>query len=318
MIRSSALVLALVATLAAGGGSGTPADLATDIKDALVAGDVDKLLATADLEGSPPKAQFPFVKLITDCMGGTRCEVVAKPHDPKLESEVRNWAQRVELELPAAFDGVIEIVGRDANDTAAGPLVDERFAYARVGGQYKVLLGRHFAAEHARLRATTAQAAAERRMRDGIWVPETRKSDTTWLKTAKALPVDGGEPGKAFVEILEALKPAVAAEDVDAAAQLLGDWGLRVLGPTDGDGKPVPLAHRRRHLRMQARRFVVEAKVLGGWQRGDEAIVVIDGVNGAGWIVRGAMKLARVDGRWRYEDGYLIEVPPTPLSSGKN
>lgn len=310
----------LVCVLAAGFASSvtasagkTPEDLARTIKTAIVAGDLPALLAAADLADSPPVAQLPFVKLMADCVPGTTCSVTSRPLDPTSEAELRDHAQRVGdgLELPAKLDGVVEVAivrnDKPARADAADPL---RLAYAKVGGEYKVEPGRLPVAKLAKLRATTARAAAEATLAEGIYSPATHERDRTWPRTASALPADGGEPGKALLILVKKLATAVAAEDVDAAAALLGDWGNRILGATDRNGAAVPLANRRRRLQMQARRFLLEVRVLGGWQRGDDAILIVEGVSGSGWLQRGATRMSRVDGQWRHADGYLVEVPP--------
>lgn len=71
----------------------------------------------------------------------------------------------------------------------------------------------------------------------------------------------------------------------------------------------MPQAVRLRKLRAQAQRFLLEATVQGGWIKGDTAVLVIEGKNGAGSTERGGVLMTRENNTWR-EGGYLtIEIP---------
>lgn len=103
---------------------------------------------------------------------------------------------------------------------------------------------------------------------------------------------------------------AIKAKDPDAAAIAGGDWGAAVLGATDYAGKPVPLELRKRKLRAQGTRMLVDARVLGGWRKGATAVLVIEGTNGVGNIVRGAQLMELADGTWTDAGKDVIEFPP--------
>ena len=148
-------------------------------------------------------------------------------------------------------------------------------------------MGARLKADHlAKLKATTAQAATEEKLAKGIG------GDPAWKSKATPLPADGGEPGQVFLAEVKAIGAAVKAKDVDAAAKAGGGWNEMVFGATE-DGKPVPLATRQLALRVQSPRIIVDARVLGGYVNGDQAVLVIEGTNGAGNTLEGPLVMSK-------------------------
>jgi hypothetical protein len=88
-----------------------------------------------------------------------------------------------------------------------------------------------------------------------------------------------------------------------------GQWGKVVLGPTDYAGKPVAIEARKRKLAAQALRWETEAQVLGGWVKDKVAVLVIEGKNGAGNIVRGAQLMEQGAGGWDTSAADFVEIP---------
>ena len=66
----------------------------------------------------------------------------------------------------------------------------------------------------------------------------------------------------------------------------------------------------QRKLRAQGTRMLVDARVLGGWRKGATAVLVIEGTNGVGNIVRGAQLMELADGTWTDAGKDVIEFPP--------
>jgi hypothetical protein len=288
----------------------SPAALAEKIQKALRAGDMDALVAAVPGFASAPAAQqFTLLDTVNDCTGSTVCTVSAVPLDPAWIEQQRQVLTDAGMELSAKPEGLVEILGRDAQDpTKVSSRV--RLPYAKVGGTHAIVAARHTPARLAELKAATPASAAQATLAAGVFDSATGETDPAWVKKAKVLPAGGGEPGAAFLASVKAVAVAVQARDVDAAAKARGDWGKRVLGATDFAGRTRPLPERQRRLRAQAVRFVLEARVLGGYELGDLAVLTIEGTNGAGARVLGALKMRREDGVWQEVDSNdLIEVP---------
>ncbi len=188
------------------------------------------------------------------------------------------------------------------------PPVDRDLPYARVGNEYKIIMDRYTAAKLATAKATSAQAAAEQTMAKGIY-NDKGELDKEWKSKAMALPVDGGEAGAAFLAYVKAVAAAVKTNDVDAVAKATGKWGQAVLGATDYAGKPVPLQQRQLKLRAQALRFLMEARILGGYRLGNKAVLIVEGTNGNGATVRGAQVMGLLEGKWSRQGEDFIEIP---------
>ena len=306
--RLAAIVAAAVLLPVTADAAATPAALATAIEKALETGDPDALVAQVALDQPSAMALFVLLDMPGDCAGDVVCRATAGPLDEEWRAEqVAGMAERGE-EMAVAPEGMITVEGRSEGEDGSSSL-RVRMPYAKVGGEYRVVMGRLTAAKLAELRATTPQMAADGTLAGGIYDPATGERDMEWKIKATPLPADGGEPGAAFLAGVAQVATAVKANDVDAAAAARGEWGRIVLGATDYEGKPVPLADRQRKLRSQAVRFVVAARVLGGWQHGDTAVLVVEGTNGAGNTVRGAQIMQRQEGVWTDAGADLLEIP---------
>lgn len=303
-------LLTLAVVLALTGCGDTPEGLAGRVESALESGDADALVANTEIAQAPAMMHYVLLDLPNKCGADVVCTVVAKPVDPAWEKSRRERAAQQGMELSETIAGVLEIKGHDSKEPDASKnSLKLELPFAKVGEQFKIVSGRLTDAKLAELEATSAQATAEALLAEGIHDPQTNERDTAWKSKATPLAADGGEPGRAYLAEVEALATAVAANDVDAAAKVLGAWGAMVLGPADHSGKPVPLASRQLKLRAQATRFVLQTKVLGGWQLGNTAVLVIEGVNGAGAAVRGAQLMSLQGGRWTQDVAQLVEIP---------
>jgi hypothetical protein len=293
-------VLPVLAVLAVPAHADSPADLAKRIQKAIAAKSMDALAAEVDQFSTlTGMEQFAILDIVVDCQTAA-CTTSVGPLSEKAAERIK--AQAAEgTEATAKPEGSIELTMKEADGTGS---MSGHFPFAKVGGAYKIVGSRPNAALLAKLKATTPQAATDARLARGV------DQDPAWKTKAKALPADGGEPGQAFVASVRALGAAVAAKDVDAAARARGSWGQMVLGATDYSGKPRPLAERQLKLRSQSARFIVAAKVQGGWQLGDTAVLTIEGANGAGNALKGPIVLSKRDGVWDIADHFsLIEIP---------
>lgn len=305
-LRLTALCGALA--LAACGGE-NPERLAQRVEAALEGNDAEALVANADLAQAPAMLHFMLMDMPGDCGADVVCKVTFKPLDPEWEKERREMLAQQGVEMPAQLAGVLEVTGREAGKPETDkPQMTVSMPVAQVDGKYRIVAGRFTAAKLAELQATTAEAATEKMFAEGIYDQATQSKDTEWKSKATALPADGGDPGKAYLAEVSAVSAAVEANDPDAAAKALGDWGEAVLGATDYRG-PVAMPDRQRKLKAQATRFVLEAKVLGGWQLGDTAVLVVEGRNGVGATVRGPLLMRLENGTWQRAGDDMVEIP---------
>jgi hypothetical protein len=303
---ATTLVLALLATTTHAASS--PQGLAGAMQQALRKGDTDAVLASADLRGAPAMALFMLADLPNDCDEGATCTVTVKPLDAEWKAQDAQQMTEQGAEWGVAPEGLIAIETREPGPTGSSSSL--QLPYAKVAGEYRIVIAHVTTARRAELEATTAQAATLKTLAGGIYDNTAGERDTTWTTTATPLAADGGEAGAAFLAGVHAMAAAIKANDPDAAAAAGGDWGRLVLGANDYAGKPIPREQRVRKLRSQAMRLIVEAKVLGGYRKGDSVVLVIEGRNGAGNIVRGAQIMDLIDGKWSDAGKDVIEVAP--------
>lgn len=293
-------MLTVIVLIAVPAAADSPQDLAKRIQKAIATKSMDALAAEVDQFASlSGMEQFAILDMVVDCQTAA-CTASVGPLSAKASERIKSQAADG-LEATAKPEGSIELTMKSADGTGS---MSGHFPYAKVGGVYKVVGARPSAARLAQLRATTPQAATDALLAKGV------DGDAAWRTKARSLPAGGGEPGAAWLASVQALGAAVAAKDPDAAAKARGSWGRSVLGPTDYAGKPRPLEERRLKLRSQSARFIVAAKVLGGYQLGDTAVLTIEGTNGAGHTLKGPIVLAKRDGTWDVSNHFaLVEVP---------
>lgn len=299
------LVLGLALPLAACG-SNTPEKLAESLQRAFEAGDQDAALALARLEGSPAQLHFFFLDQVGDCAEAeTTCTASVAPLDDKFEQQTQGMSAEG-FEVVAPPEGIIVVEAKSKD--GSGKM---RMPYAKVDGDYRIVSQRYSAAKLAEMRAKTNAALLREMLDKGVYDRSTGERNTNWQEGATALPAGGGEVGAAYRKQVEALAAAIAAGDVDAAANSGDGFAAMVLGATDYAGKPVPLDVRKRKLRSQSARWLREIEIEGGWQKGDEAILVFTGRNGIGWIERGVRFVTRDDANanWGKVGDTTVEYP---------
>jgi hypothetical protein len=312
MMRPTTLIASLACAVALCSCAKGPERLASDLKKALDKKDQDALLALADLKQAPSMLTFEVLDLADECAAPMICTVTTKPVDAAWQqnSDKQMVAQKSEWRIKP--EGVVLLEGNPdpaaPKDSTAGKMTME-MPYAQVDGHYKLVMAHYTADRLAELKATTPQSATDATLALGIGKPGSSERNMDWKTTATALPAGGGEAGVAYVANVAEVAAAIKANDVDALATATGDWGRLVLGPKQHNGDPVPLDKRQRKMRAQAVRMVVAAQVLGGYQIEDQAVLMIEGTNGAGNTVRGAVVMERTDGAWKSAGEDLVEIP---------
>lgn len=299
-----ALLSLVVVPLAACGGS--PENLAKDVQTAFEKGDMDAALKLADLDTTPAQLRFFYLDEVRDCgTANITCTASATPLDDDFKKRMEGLGPQG-LESAAMPEGVIVVEQKSVDGKSSGKL---RMPYAKVDGKYRIVAQRYTAAKLTEMRATTNQQLLDKMLAGGIYDSEKGERSTTWKDTATALPADGGEPGQSLARTSAALHAAATANDPDAAVKSGDGFAQMILGDKDYEGKPVPLADRKAKLRAQAYRFLHDVKVSGGWIRGEEAIVLVDAKDGAGWVSRGALFMMKQNGAWSVAGKETVDYP---------
>jgi hypothetical protein len=283
----------------------SPDALVARVQAAMDKGDVDAFEKEIEgIAGAPAMLRYVTLDMPNKC-AKLKCTISAAPYTPEVEAKITGGFARQHIEFAQKPEGVLQLEGASADGSQK---VKGSMPWATVNGQARLITGRYDAAHLATLKATTAEAKADELMASGA-VSVAGQSEPEFKSKATALPADGGEPGAAFLARVRAMGAAVKSNDVDAAAAALGDFGKLILGANDYDGKPRTPAERQGKFRAQATRFTVEATVKGGYQLGDTAVIVFEGRNGAGNIVRGGSVMEKVGGRWEGASDLTVEIP---------
>ena len=299
------LALLVASSAAAAGGASTPEALARDLQKALAAGDLDAAAALADIDAAPADLRFFFYSQVLECSSEASCTTSLAPLDADFRAELQEQAKAAGAE-PTDAAGVVVVTSKSHDGSSSGTM---KMPYARYGKHYKLATPRLGAAEIARLRAKTGDALLQEMFADGILDRAKGERRTDWAKVATRLPADGGEPGQAFVRQTAAMAAAVDAKDPDAAMRAGGRWAAIVFADKGYDGTPVPLELRKRKLQLQSLRLLREVKVMGGYQLGDDAALVIEARNGIGWIERGAVLISRDGEAWDLAGKQTVSYP---------
>ena len=300
------LVLALGLSLPLVACGGSPENLAQSMQKALQAGDQEAALQLARLDGAPAQLHFFYLDQVGDCAeAGTTCTATLAPLDDKFQEQAKGLAEQG-LEVIASPEGLVVVELK--SETAKGKM---RMPYAKVDGDYRIVSQRYSAAKLDEMRGKSNAALLQELLDEGIYDRESGERKTDWKEGATALPAGGGEIGAAYRKQVEALAAAAAAGDPDAAASSGDGFAAMMLGANDYAGKPVPMEVRKRKLRAQSTRWLREIEIEGGWQKGEEAILVFTGRNGIGWIERGAMLVTREDANsgWNNSGETTVEYP---------
>ena len=284
-----------------------------DIERAIKARDDKALLDRADLSQASAMNVWFLIGVIDNCNEGIACAVTVKPLDDAWRKKDASIRERQRTEWRVAPEGILRIAGNSdakTGDTPGGArAVEMELPYARIGDQTRIVVAALQPAERAKLLATSASAAAEATLAQSSSFAGLDISGKAWKAKAKALPADGGNPGAAYLAYVGKIAAAIKAKDVDALTAATGEVGQFLFGAKDFAGKAVPLDKRQRKMRAQSVRMVVEASVLGGYVLDSDALLIVEGRNGLGNVVRGAMQMKLKNGVWVHGGGDLMEIP---------
>ncbi len=292
--RLSQIALLSVLLIASGGqAASTPDGLIKALQVALDKGDFEAALKLADIADAPAELHFFFLDTVRECASEATCTASTAAADDALRQRLKAQAEQLHAQAPA-IEGVVKVDVKSRDGSGSGTM---EMPYANVGGEYK-LTSIHFTdAEFAALRSKSDQALLDELFAQGIRDAEG-ESRTDWATAATKLPADGGEAGKAFVAQTTAMSAAVDARDPDAAMHSGGQMATIVFRDKDFEDKPIPLVDRKQKLHVQSLRMLRDVKVNGGYQLGDDAVLMVEARNGIGWIVRGPIVLSRDGDNW--------------------
>jgi hypothetical protein len=303
-LRRLPLLLALLPLLSACAGS--PETLAKDVQTVFEQGDMDAALKLAQFGDAPADLHFFFLDQVRECgMATVTCTASVLPLDDEFKQSLAGLSGQG-LEMTAVPEGIIQLESKEADGSGSGKL---KMPYGKVGGKYRVVSQRYTAAKLTDLRNTTNQQLLDQMLAAGIYDTETQQRRTDWKDTATQLPADGGEPGQALARSSAALHAAVLANDPDAAVNSGNGFAKMSLAAKDYSDKPVALEDRKRKLRTQGMRFLHDVKVQGGWQRGNEAVLLVDAKDGLNWIARGVVFMSKEGDGWDIAGKQLVSYP---------
>jgi hypothetical protein len=295
----------LLATSTAVSAASSPTGLAAALQKALDAGDFAAASALADIDGAPAEARFAYFDAVYSCASEMTCKVAVAPLDAEFRTGLAEDAKTYGAD-PIAAEGIIVVTEKSKDGSGSGDL---RMPYVKKGSDYRIAVMKPGAAALAQSKARTNDEIVKSFLAKGIYDPKTNARRTDWATAAKPLPKDGGEAGKAFVASTSAMSKAVDAKDPDAAMHAGGRMAEIVFRDKGFDGKPIPKSERQKKLVAQSQRRLRDVKVEGGYQLGDDAVVVFSGRNGSGWIERGAVLLTKEGDTWDVSGRETVSYP---------
>lgn len=255
------------------------------LQKALDAGDMDAALKLAAVDQSPADVRFYFLDMVRECAVDMTCKVALAPLSAKPAPDLGDGG-----ELPAPQTGWVVVTQKAKDGSGSGKM---EMPYGTVGGKPMVLGARLTAAKVASLRAQSNESLMDEALAQGIYDSTLGERRTDWKKVATRLGAGGGEFGAFLVSRAAKLQKAVEAHDPDAAAAAGGRWAAMVFGAEGFGDTPVPRPARVAKLRAQSQRFLHDVKVLGGYQLGDDAMLMVEAKDGAGWTARGPILVSR-------------------------
>lgn len=304
-VRRFVSLAALFAVSTAACAASSPTGLAAALQKALNAGDFAAASALSDIDSAPADARFAYFDAVYSCEAEMTCRVAVAPLDAAFEAGLVEDAKAYGA-TPIHAEGVIVVTQKSKDGSGSGDL---KMPYVKSGDEYRIAFMKPDAAALAKTQARTNEEITKSFLAKGIYDPKTNARRTDWATAAKPLPKDGGEPGKAFVAQTNAMAKAVDAKDPDAAMHAGGRMAEIVFRDRDFDGKTIPKAQRQKKLVAQSQRMLRDVKVEGGYQLGDDAVVVFTARNGSGWVERGAVLLTREGDAWDLSGKETVSYP---------
>ena len=300
------LLAALVACpLSTALAASSPEALARDLQKALQAGDMKAARKLAAIERAPAELHFFYFDQVRECATEATCTTSLAPIDAEYRESLKQQAQEAGAE-PVEPAGLVVVTTKSRDGSGSGSM---KMPYAKVGSEYRLASMGYTDAEFARRRAMTGEQLMHEMLAAGVYDSAKGERRTDWAQVATRLPADGGAPGQAFVRQTSAMAAAVDARDPDAAMRAGGTWARMVFADKGYDGKPIAKDLRQRKLEVQALRMLRDVKVQGGYQLGDDAVLVIEARNGIGWTERGAVLVSRDGDAWELAGRQTVGYP---------
>jgi hypothetical protein len=304
-IRRLLPLAALLATSTAVSAASSATGLAAALQKALDAGDFAAATALADIDGAPAEARFAYFDTVFGCAWDMKCKVAVAPLDAEFKRSLEDDA-KVSGATPIAAEGILVVTETSKDGSGSGDL---KMPYVKTGSDYRIAIMKPGAAAIAQAKARTNDEIAKSFLAKGIYDPATRARRTDWATAAKPLPKDGGAPGKAFVAQTSAMAKAVDAKDPDAAMHAGGQMSAIVFRDKEFDGKTIPKEQRQKKLYAQSQRMLRDVNVEGGWQLGDDAVLVFTARNGSGLVERGAVLVTKEGDAWNVAGKETVSYP---------
>lgn len=300
------LVAALVACpLSPAMAASSPEALARDLQKALQSGDMKAARKLAAIERAPAELHFFYFDQVRECATEATCTTSLAPIDDDYRASLKQQAREAGAE-PVEPAGLVVVSTKSRDGSGSGSM---KMPYAEVGGEYRLASMGYSDAEFARRRATTSEQLMQEMLAAGVYDSAKGERRTDWVQVATRLPADGGEPGRAFVRQASAMAAAVDARDPDAAMRAGGTWARMVFADKSHDGKPIAKNLRQGKLEVQALRMLRDVKLQGGYQLGDDAVLMIEARNGIGWTERGAVLVSRDGDAWELAGRHTVAYP---------
>lgn len=298
----------LLSTLVAGSCShaaSTPEALAKALQGALDSGDFEAARKLADIDAAPAELHFFYFDAVRECSSEAACTVAATPATDEFRRHLKDEADRINAQAPP-IDGLLSVTLKSRDGSGSGTM---EMPYARRGSDYKLVSIQYSPDGISALRAKTSEALVQELFAQGLRDTGNSEPRTDWATAATRLPADGGEIGRAYVAQTKAMAAAVDARDPDAAMRAGGQMAAIVFRDKDFEGKPIPLAERKRKLHVQSLRMLRDVKVDGGYRLGETAVLVIEARDGIGWNVRGPVVLAQEGDSWEFAGKQTVAYP---------
>ena len=294
-----ALTLAVTKVQAAS----TPAQFAKQVEATLKKGSVEELLKLGEFQRVHPQALFFLVDLVPECSMLATCTVTAAAYDKTAAAQDQASQAEQGYTFAKPPQGLLKISMKSNDGSSSG---DSTIPFALVGSELKLLAGEYTAAKLAQLRAKTQETLLDEFFASGIYDRTTNERRTDWKKIAKKLPADGGAAGQWLTQSVAQSYQAASKGDIAGVIAAGGRREAIIYAEKDYDGKVVPKALLLLKIRAQTVRNLMQVTVLGGYQYGDDVVLMIDGKTPNGWLVRGPILLSAEGKSWdRAGDGTI-------------
>ncbi len=303
LISSLAKTSVLLFALANAQAASTPAQFAKQVETTLKKGSVEELLKLGEFQRVHPQALFFLIDLVPECSMLSTCTVSTTPYDKAAaaKDQASQAAQGFTFARPP--QGLLKISMKALDGSSSG---DTEMPFAMVGAELKILAGEYTAAKLAELRAKSQETLLAEFFAAGIYDSTTNERRTDWNKIATKLPANGGAAGAWLTQSVARTYQAAIKGDIAGVIAAGGRREAIIYAEKDFDGKVVPKALLQLKIRAQTVRNLMQVKVLGGYQYGDDVVLMIEGKTPNGWLVRGPTLLTADGKNWdRIGDGTI-------------